>query len=350
MFIFKFLTFLIALVTIPILFADRISPAIFWPAGFATYLILPILILNVLLLIFWVYKRSFLTAFLLIPSLVIGHHFFFRTFSFHLNNEEKGSVTVLSYNVRVFNVYDHLNKNKPEIAKNMLSWINSDNSDIKCFQDFYNDNKSNIHNTLEKLSQNGKYKYYFTKTSENRIGASFGVAVFSKYPIIRKGNINFEKSFNKGLYVDVKINKDTIRVINIHLESMSIDEDAILTGEGKKGSWVNLQKVLKNGMIKRALQMEEVESVIANSPHRVILCGDLNEMPYAYTYSRLRKYLRNSFEDAGTGFGFSYNGKLFFLRIDNHFYGEGIKVKSFRTLSDIEFSDHFPLKASYSLE
>src|SRR5690606_3063522 len=145
MFIFKFLTFLIALVSIPILFADRISPAIFWPAGFATYLIPPILILNVFLLIFWVYKKRYLTAVLIIPSLVVGYHFFPITFSFHVQSDDPGSVTVLSYNVRVFNVYAHLIKNRPEIAKDMISWINSDDSDIKCFQEFYNANKSNVH-------------------------------------------------------------------------------------------------------------------------------------------------------------------------------------------------------------
>jgi endonuclease/exonuclease/phosphatase family metal-dependent hydrolase len=349
MFIFRFLTFVIVIISIPVFLANKISPAIFWPAGFATYLIPPLLIVDFLLFIFWIFKKS-LTTLLLVPPLIIGFPYINKTISIHKQAGEKGEISVLSYNVRVFNVYTHLRKERPQIAREMMEWINSDNSDIKCFQDFYNDNNSDLYNSLPRLAQKGKYKYYFTKTTKNRIGATFGLAIFTKYPILKFGNINFESSFNKGVYVDLKIKNDTIRVINIHLESMSIDENALLSREGAKGSLTYLMKVLKNGMMKRAQQLDEVEKVIIASPHRIILCGDLNDMPYTYTYRKLSSYLNNSFEDVGNGLGFSYNGKLFFLRIDNQFYSDGIKVKTFETLRNINYSDHFPLKATYSLE
>ena len=60
--------------------------------------------------------------------------------------------------------------------------------------------------------------------------------------------------------------------------------------------------------------------MIERSPYPVILCGDFNEVPYGYAYGRVRKQLRNAFENSGTGFGFTYNKAPRYIRIDNQFY------------------------------
>ena len=75
--------------------------------------------------------------------------------------------------------------------------------------------------------------------------------------------------------------------------------------------------------------------------------GDFNETPYSYNYFRLRKHFGNSFEDAGNGFGFSLNSKLFFLRIDHHFFSKGITPIKYRVDRTQPLSDHFPTRASY---
>ena len=106
---------------------------------------------------------------------------------------------------------------------------------------------------------------------------------------------------------------------------------------------------LKKGFQKRAEQLKEVEIYIQNSPYPVILCGDLNDLPYSYTYTRLNKFLNNAFEKAGNGFGFTHNGKLNFLRIDNQFFDSRFQIHSFETIHSIKFSDHYPIKAVYSL-
>ena len=79
---------------------------------------------------------------------------------------------------------------------------------------------------------------------------------------------------------------------------------------------------LKGGFEDRAIQVKELEKWIEESPYPVMVCGDLNELPYGFAYGKIRKYLRNSFEDAGRGFGFTYHRKPGFLRIDNQFYDE----------------------------
>jgi len=84
------------------------------------------------------------------------------------------------------------------------------------------------------------------------------------------------------------------------------------------------------------------------SPHPVICAGDFNELPYSFSYQMLKRHLRNSFEESGRGFGFTYNGNtLSMLRIDNQFYSAPLRSVDFQTVDSVKFSDHFPLKGSY---
>ncbi len=46
-----------------------------------------------------------------------------------------------------------------------------------------------------------------------------GLAIFSKYPIIKNKRIQYESIFNASIYSDIVVHKDTIRVFNNHLES-----------------------------------------------------------------------------------------------------------------------------------
>src|SRR5690606_3320508 len=102
---------------------------------------------------------------------------------------------------------------------------------------------------------------------------------------------------------------------------------------------------LKNGIQMRASQVKILSEHIQNSPYPVILAGDFNDVPYSYTYFTLRSILRNAFEEAGRGFGFTYNQVLFFLRIDNIFFGEGLEAKVFKTHREVDYSDHYPISA-----
>jgi endonuclease/exonuclease/phosphatase family metal-dependent hydrolase len=63
----------------------------------------------------------------------------------------------------------------------------------------------------------------------------------------------------------------------------------------------------------------------------------------------VRDRLENAFERAGNGFGFTLNRSPKFVRIDNQFFSDKIKIQSFTTHSEIKYSDHYPISASYQL-
>jgi endonuclease/exonuclease/phosphatase family metal-dependent hydrolase len=331
-----------------ILSCPLIPPDYFWLAGFIAYGIPLILIVNIVVFVFKAFKRKISILYPLIV-LVAGYGFLKDSFRLHRNNAA-GDLKVVSFNTRIFNVYFNDGKDTTSV-KAMIDWINSQDADILCFQEFYNDPNSNHFNTLKKISDYGNYYYFHSPKVINRLGAEFGDVIFSKYPILRKGQLLFEKnSKNKVIFVDLKVGTDTIRVYNMHLQSMHIIEDELINTEDLQSGFKLLTSNLKNGFIMRAGQIRILKENLRKCTYPILLCGDLNDLPYSYAYQKLNGDLQNGFSEAGNGFGFTFNGKLFFLRIDNHFFSNELKIHSYRTHQEMKRSDHFPVSATYSLE
>ncbi|MCU9611736.1 hypothetical protein OEK97_27910, partial [Escherichia coli] len=83
----------------------------------------------------------------------------------------------------------------------------------------------------EYLGRSSGRHSFVSVTLTNGIGAEFGLAIFSRFPIVRRGTITFGKiSQNHAMWADVvrpaartgRGRSDTIRVFNLHLQSMSM--------------------------------------------------------------------------------------------------------------------------------
>ena len=332
-----------------------ISPETIWFAGFMSWSIPFVILVQFIFLAYYIFIKRSVKFLIPILILALGWGHIHRTFTFHWHEipvEEENIFILLSYNVNVFNTYDHLADENFESSQKMIQWIIDSKANIICLQEFYNASDNKIFNTLKKISKATKMKYYFSQSFDNRFGGEFGMVIFSKYPILEKGTIEQKrKTNNQMMYVDLKVGKERLRVYNIHLHSMSINEDDIVNANVDSTSKLKLVKVakrLKKGFKERSKQLELLKDHIELSPYKVLVCGDLNDLPYGNTYMRMRSLLNNAFEEKGRGFGITYNGKLPFLRIDNQFVDKTIKVNQFRTHREITYSDHFPLWANYS--
>jgi len=326
-----------------------VSPGIFWLFGFFSLIIPVLLSLHFALLILTIpgFGKPF---FMHLAALAFGIMFINATLSYN-RHSEGGVLKVLSYNVRVFNNYSNLSNEKYSSSKKMIGWSVQNDAQVKCFQEYYNNDKSDVFNVKNKLIKAG-WKYTHEKiVLRDRARAEFGLAIFSKYRIVKKGEIkNKNGKFLNSIYADVLKGKDTVRIYCTHLESMSINEENVVNTERLAKSYKDTGWRLRSGFVARSEQVQALVDNITKCPYKIILCGDLNELPYSYAYFSLHRKLENAFEEAGRGFGFSYNGKLFFLRIDNQFYSDALKIHNFNTHRDINYSDHFPITASYSWE
>lgn len=344
----KIIDLLILVITLLVYSSVFIPPDRFWPAGFISYLIPNIILLNILILAFRLNKINLTVVYPLL-ALITGSYFLKNSLSFN-KNEDPGTIKVLTYNTKVFNVYKDNGKDFSAVKK-MIDWIALQHADIMCFQEFYNSPKSNFFNTIDRLNSRSEYFVFQKPLFTNRSGNQIGAIIFSKYPIMQGGVLNFmEETYNNVIYTDLLIGKDTIRVYNMHLQSMHIDEDNMIYAEDYQVEFKNLTTRLKYGFIQRAEQIRQLKAHMKNCPYPILLCGDLNDIPYSYAYRELDEVLNNGFTSAGHGFGFTYNGKIFFLRIDNLFFSDYFKIHTFNTHREIKESDHFPISATYSLK
>lgn len=276
---------------------------------------------------------------------------FIQTGSNDAAEKIKDQIKVMSYNVKLFDLYNW-NRNT-ETREHFFDLIKKESPDIICLQEFYtSDAKESKLNNLDTLLRLQKAKYVFTEyTTTLRNTDHWGGAIFSIYPIIAKGIIKFDvKNNNLCMYVDLKKNKDTVRVYNLHLQSIHFDKkdykfmDDIAnnreTEEIDKSK--NILKRLKNAYVKRATQAELVADHIEHCPYPVIVCGDFNDTPASYAYHVISRNLKDAFVESGHGFGRTYIGKFPSFRIDYILHSDKYKAHQYYTIEK-ELSDHYPI-------
>lgn len=336
-----------------------VPPDIFMPAGFVALLTPIIIPINFFFIVFWIFRKSwrFLLSLLI---LVGGYPFLQSTFAWNFDalNSKKviadslSSFNVLSYNVRVLNLYQSAKNNPDNSSEKLIQFLIEDNSDIKCLQEAYQSDTSKTFNLIGRMREAGYPYYVFSSSFINKAGGEFGMALFSRFPILRTKALEIETNGNNQIvYTDLLIGTDTVRIYNLHLESMSISEDKIIWEKETNKSLKYLYQKLKKGFIERSKQVRILTKHIKNCPYSVVICGDFNDTPYSYTYRSVRNNLHNTFEAAGAGFGFTYKGRMLpFLRIDNQFFGNNIHALDFKTLKKIKYSDHFPIKGRYYID
>lgn len=286
---------------------------------------------------------------------LLNHSFSFRNHSMNFPEEET-ELKIMTYNVRLFDLYSW--KNPGIIKDSIVEYVNEIKPDVLCMQEFYKDT-SNAFNTEEAFLEHKHFKFKHIDYFQIKYGIyHFGLAMFSKYPIINSGSIKNENGKISGNYViwsDIVVNEDTIRIYNTHLQSIKFsagDEELFasqtsLSKDDFREQSGNLMRKLKSAFIARARQVRFIKEELEECPHPYFICGDFNDTPVSYAYRIMRGNLRDAFLDAGSrGFGKTYRGIYPSFRIDYIFYPEEYEASNF-TIGDKKFSDHFPVYCNF---
>lgn len=308
-----------------------VSPLFFKYSGAISFGIPILIILNLIYLILAIVFK-WKSGFVALLLLVIAYPFIKIGISFSGPQEPiNDTFKVVNYNVKWFT--DAREDNYNDATK----WINSIDADILCFQEFYP-----LKNISERIAQRGQYNISMHR---NR----FHVAIFSKFPIVNDGLVFPEDHLNNVRFADLKIKGDTIRVYSVHLESMGINPDKIQDTDGIKAEYEDVKNRFVNASASRTSQIKTLIQHVEACEYPVLIAGDFNDVPFSYNYFQFKKKFKNAFEEVGSGFGITYNGKIPFLRIDNQFYSKGLEARSLKTVSNVYFSDHFPLIGNYEI-
>lgn len=317
----------------------QIPPHIFWPATFLSY-IFPIFIIACFILFVRAFIRKKRTVFIWLFLSILGIPCLMQSVQINLSKNTAGTIKVMSYNANLLRK-PHV---RGEFSTDIINWIISDTSSIKCFQEFNTNTAHPEFNIEEKLKEQGYESFLFKAYTD--LHRKPGMAIFSKYPIVNSGILwQDQRTINAGMFTDLKIKGSIIRVYNVHLSSMNLK--ARPSGIFGKISYIYHQ--LKSGSIKRSKQLHFLLEHMKTSPYPYLVCGDFNETPYSYVYTSMRSELNNAFEKRGNGFGFTLNQKPYFLRIDHQFFSKGFKLQKYTVDRSITGSDHFPNYGYYLL-
>jgi endonuclease/exonuclease/phosphatase family metal-dependent hydrolase len=298
-------------------------------------------ILNGLFFLYWgvqFKKRMILSGLVLLMGITFINKFY--KFSAKEYPENEKDFTVMSYNVRLFNVFKWVSRD--DVPDNILTFINEKNPDILCIQEYSN----SAHIDLKVYS----HKYILMEGNQIKTAQ----AIFSKFPIIDQGNIVFPNSNNNVVYVDIKKGKDIIRVYNMHLQSIKISPDVSEIDENietiNQGKSQKLLYRISKAFKQQQQQAEIIKEHKKNCPYPIVICGDMNNSAFSYVYRNIKGSLNDTFEEAGVGFGATYKFRYYPARIDYIFADDKMKVKKFESFSDFENSDHYPIMAKLSME
>ena len=171
------------------------------------------------------------------------------------------------------------------------------------------------------------------------------MGIFSRYPIIASETITFPNSINDGSYADIVYKGDTIRIFNLHMESLGITPG---TGVLRRSSSERLYSKVTGAFKKQEKQAETIRELIDASPYKTMLCGDFNNTQFSKAYHLIKGDMQDSFIEKGSGYGRTLNYFNIPLRIDFIMADQSFEVKEHKNYN-FKYSDHYPVMASFRL-
>lgn len=327
--------------------------------AFGTFAFPVLWVLTLLTFFVWLIRKRWMALFLFVVLAITYNHWgnVFQWKGREVNPSELSkSVSVMSFNVRMFDYYDWMKQ--PGTRQEIFDFVNQESPDILCIQEFFSDERNaqfTINSIVKKL---GNYPYRHIEFSKIwRNGCSFGLATLSKYPITGREVIRFENTTNFSSRTDIHVKGTTIRVFNNHLESIRlqaknfnfIDSINYKADKERLAGIRSIVRKVNNAFHIRSTQADVVAAKIQESPHPVVVCGDFNDTPVSYVYHTIRGDLADAFVESGKGFGGTYNGKLPSYRIDYVFHSRVFKSYNFKRHPE-SLSDHFPISCLLEIQ
>lgn len=307
------------------------------------------LLLNLLFLFFWLAVQCYRLSLLPLLALLLcyGQIQTYIPINSQTDDLPDNTIKLLSYNVMGFAGCVKADGHNP-----ILDYLQQSEADILCLQEFAT-SESPKHLTLRDINRALK-AYPYRRI--NHIGDLNGynqLAVYSKFPILSVQRLKYASDYNGSVLYEIKVGKDTLCLINNHLESNKLTkedkvvyEDMLKAPEREKvkqGLRLLLRKLAEASAI-RAPQADSIAAAVARSPHTFkVVCGDFNDSPISYTHRVIADGLVDAFTHSGSGLGISYNQNKFYFRIDNILTSNNIQSYNCTVDSSIEDSDHYPI-------
>ncbi len=259
-------------------------------------------------------------------------------------------LTITTYNVMNFN--DEGCKEGESNFERVAEWLAKEGGQIVCLQEAHFSSSRSYGDFKDRLAKFG-YGFFTNTDHKNADGKTgSGYAVFSTYPIVRHRVADADSLGVNGVWADVKIGRDTLRVFNLHLQSTGITNEEqvgtlshrIIDDSLASTKLAKVAEKMVDNYRARAVEVRNVAALVESSPYPVVVCGDFNDTPVSYTYGTLRSAgLDDAFVKKGRGTEYTFKGLYNLFRIDYILpQEERFEVKSYASY-DLDYSDHKPI-------
>ena len=309
-----------------------------------------LLALVIICLIVSALKRS-KWFFLALAALLISWQQISVLFAFHVKKEfnidkEEKTLRVLSWNVSDWteDYHNPHGADRTGLRNLMIEAVQMQNADVLCFQEYFESFAPELYPSNFPLFKKMGYAYsYFTPHAKiMNDDVQTGLCIFSKYPIVDSAYFKtIAGGHSEGFsYADVKFGDQTIRFFNTHLESMGLNR----TGSGEilptETSRTIAYKIRRSYFFRNE-QVKSLREEMDKSPHPVVFCGDVDDVPNSYAYFKIKGNLQDAFLKKGLGLGRTFQFFSPTLRIDYIMADKQLKIEQFSRL-DYPYSDHYP--------
>jgi len=257
-------------------------------------------------------------------ALLLGLYFITNYIQWNAKKDfdhENNGFKLMTWNVNLMG-YNEVNRqvkmSSNAVRDSMVEEIAKANPDVLAFQEFLQTPKQN-HIALIKARLG--MPYHHVKFSHAKSGRrKSGVVMFSKFPIIDKGYVPFTgKTNNFCIYIDIKRGEDTLRIYNVHFQSIRFqmkDYDVIDSQNEEKQGWYRIFEKMQRAYVQREGQVHIVKQHTKDCPYPFWIVGDFNDPPQSYTYHTMSAGMDDAFREAGFGFSSTYVGRFPNFRID----------------------------------
>ena len=273
----------------------------------------------------------------------------FATNKYETFTEKKDStyLRIVDWNIRSFVGLSNKADKKRIDRATIPETIIAQNPDIICLQEF---NNSSIQNNVGPFKEKYPYYYFSRDYERNKLEYQSGSIIFSKYPIVDSGKIQFPGTSSESLiYADIQTPKKIIRVFTTHLQSFKFKkedyedmEEIKKTQQKALPASKSLIEKMKLAYTKKGEQANIVRKALDHSPYPALICGDFNDVPNSYTYFHIRKDWQDVFLSTSLGIGRTYLALAATLRIDYILPDKNFYIDQF-DLVDEDLSDHLML-------
>jgi len=340
--------------------ASYSDPSSFWISQFFGLAYPAIFMINLLFVFYWLIrwpKIALISGIAILAgwSMILNYIGFRENTAIMVPKSSESFIRVMTYNVHNFKQFG--DKNDKFTKDQILNIIRNEQPDVICFQEFFS-RKKGEYNFSKHIQEILNTEHYYFKPSTDNGYEAIGMAIFSKFPIVNQGNIQFAKkmNWNEAIWADLKKGDKTFRIYNVHFQSISFQpEDYMYLQKVKKEINTDVESTkkigsrLKQAFIKRGNQAKILKRHTDSCTIPYIVAGDFNDTPISYTVKTISSGMNNSFREKGSGFGVTYNGDFPNFQIDYIFTSPEFSVKNYLIINK-KLSDHFPVRTDLELK